>query len=314
MDRRNFIGALGGFAIIGCSPRGTTAPAPAAVVAASPSPAVHRLEIGGSILHVHTQGRDSLPMDMLAPWVAQSAAMIATYYGGALPVPGLDIALLASSGSRVGFGMHQDGRWIRVYYGRHCSTETLARDWVMVHEMLHATFPDLPDRHRWMQEGLSTYLEPIVRARAGATTDAEVWRRWTASMGHGRPGHGDRGLDRTHTWGRTYWGGTLFWLVADVRLRETTNGAQSIRDVVTHIAGMGGNGRAQWSTSQVVAEADRATGTTIVSALYAELALAPGDIDLPALWAKLGVRPEGDSVVLDDDAPLAALRQAITRA
>jgi predicted metalloprotease with PDZ domain len=135
-----------------------------------------------------------------------------------------------------------------------------------------------------MQEGLSTYVEPIVRARAGATTEAEVWRRWTGSMVHGRPGPGDRGLDETHTWGRTYWGGTLFWFVADVRLREATDNARSLRDVLVHIAATGGNGRADWSTAQV------------------------------AMWAALGVVREGDSVRFDDRAPRAALRRAITRA
>jgi hypothetical protein len=258
------------------------------------------------------EGRSDRSIDELAAWVTGAATLIADYYGGELPVPGLEITLVASTGARVGFGLHQDGRWIRIRYGRHASNETLANDWVMVHEMLHATFPDLSDDHRWMQEGLSTYLEPIVRARGGATTEAEVWRRWTANMPNGRPQDGDRGLDRTHTWGRTYWGGTLFWFAVDVRLREA--GKRSIRDVVTHIARVGGNGRAKWSTAKVVAEADRATDSTIVSQTYAELAQAPGDIDLDDLWARLGVRREGDAVQLDDDAPQAALRRAITSA
>lgn len=313
VDRRGFIGALGGATLVGCV-RPVATGAGAAVSGDPPSdPSMRRLEVAGAVLDVHSRGRDPLPIDVLVAWVGDAATMIAAYYGGTLPVPGLEVTLLASSGEHVGFGQHQDGRWIRVHYGRHCTPRTFARDWVMVHEMLHATFPDLPDGHRWMQEGLSTYLEPIVRARGGATTEAEVWRRWTANMAHGRPGPGDRGLDRTHSWGRTYWGGTLFWLVADVRLREATGGARSIRDVVTHIAAAGGNGRASWSTAKVVAEANRATGTTIVSALYAELALAPGDVDLDALWVTLGVHREGDAVRFDDRAPMASVRRAITQ-
>lgn len=312
MNRRGFIGALGGVALVGCAP--TAGSAVVAPGTTPPNPRSRRLEIGDAVLVVTSEGRDPRPIDMLAKWVGDAASMIAGYYGGTFPVPGLEITLLAASGSSVGFGTHQDGRWIRVRYGRGCSGKTLARDWVMVHEMLHATFPDLSDTHRWMQEGLSTYLEPIVRARAGATTDAEVWRRWTASMHYGRPGTADRGLDRTHTWGRTYWGGTMFWFVADVRLREATAGTKSIRDVVIHIAAQGGNGRAHWSTAKVVEEADRATGTTIVSALYDELARAPGDVDLDALWDSLGVRLGEQSLRFDDQAPLAALRRAITSA
>lgn len=308
MDRRGFIGVLGGAATFGCLPSIATSPAPAAPTDENR----RRVLVGGSVLDVVRQGRSDRSIDELADWVGGAATLIADYYGGELPVPGLEITLVASHGSRVGFGLHQDGRWIRIRYGRSATNATLANDWVMVHEMLHATFPDLSDDHRWMQEGLSTYLEPIVRARGGATTDAEVWRRWTTNMHNGRPDAGDRGLDVTHTWGRTYWGGTLFWFVVDVRLREATAGERSIRDVVTHIAKQGGNGRAKWSTAKVVEEADRATGTTIVSDAYAELAQAPGDVDLDALWARLGVRREGDIVRLDDAAPNAALRRAIT--
>jgi hypothetical protein len=42
------------------------------------------------------------------------------------------------------------------------------------------------------------------------------------------------------------------------------------------------------------------------------MALAPGSVDLAALWKRLGVRVDGGRVVFDDGAPLAALRLAIT--
>jgi hypothetical protein len=35
--------------------------------------------------------------------------------------------------------------------------------------------------------------------------------------------------------------------------------------------------------------------------------------DLDALWRELGVQPRGGGVSFDDDAPLAAIRAAITR-
>lgn len=312
VNRRQVLGVLASSAVTGCV--GIARPATAYTTPADDDPRDRRLEVGGSALVVRSRGLDPLPTPMLADWIRRAAEMIATYYGGTLPVPGLEITLQATSGDNVGFGQHQDGRWIRVRYGRGSTRDTFDRDWVMVHEMLHATFPDLSDDHRWMQEGLSTYLEPIVRARAGVTTEHDVWRRWTNSLHHGRPRSGDEGLDHTHTWGRVYWGGTLFWLVADVRLREATQNRRSIRDVVTHIADAGGNGRASWSTDRVVTEADRATETTVVSALYDAMARAPGDVDLPALLASLGVVGEGREVTFDDTAPLSAVRRAITRA
>jgi hypothetical protein len=287
--------------------------AQAAGVAEIEPDAPGRLNVGGAVVRVEYDGNElPLPNEIMEAWVRRSAAMVSDYLGE-FPVPSLEVTLVGRGWGGVGFGLHQDGRWITVYCGRHTSASGLHDDWVMVHEMLHAAFPDLARRHRWMQEGLSTYLEPVVRARAGNTTEADVWRRWIRSMHHGRPRSGDRGLDITHTWGRTYWGGALFWLVADVELRKQTDNHRSLRDVVRGILAEGGSGRANWSTRKVVEVADEATGTTVVSELYARMAQAPGDVDLDQLFAELGVARVDGETVFDDDAPLAHIRQAITR-
>jgi len=272
-----------------------------------------RISVGGAVIRVEYEG-NALPVstEVSEAWVRRSATMVADYLGE-FPVPDLEVTLSGRGWGDVGFGMHDEGRWITVYCGRSTEEADLVDDWVLVHEMLHAAFPDLARSHRWMQEGLSTYLEPIVRARAGNTTERTVWRRWTRSMHHGRPRAGDRGLDLTHTWGRTYWGGALFWLMVDVELRIATDGQKSIRDVVRGILAAGGNGRADWSTKKVVAVADEATGTTVVSEVYARMAEAPGDVDLDALYERLGVGEEGGEIVFDDQAPLAHVRRAITR-
>ena len=272
-----------------------------------------RIRVGASTITVEHEGNEiPLPAAELEAWVGRSAEMIATYLGG-FPVPSLEVTLVGRGWGGVGFGMHQDGRWITIYCGRNTDAEDLATDWVMVHEMLHAAFPDLERPHRWMQEGLSTYLEPIVRAQAGDVTEAQVWRRFMRSMHHGRPDAGDRGLDITHTWGRTYWGGALFWLVADVELRKRTNNQKSLRDALQGILREGGNGRADWSTKRVVEVADDATGTTVLSELYASMAKAPGDVDLDALYAELGVARVDGEIVFDDEAPLAHVRRAMTQ-
>jgi hypothetical protein len=269
--------------------------------------------VGAATITVEYDGNDMpLPAAELEAWVQRSAGMVATYLGE-FPVPSLEVTLVGRGWGGVGFGMHQDGRWLTIYCGRNTDPEDLATDWVMVHEMLHAAFPDLDRRHRWMQEGLSTYLEPIVRARAGDQSEAEVWRRFMRSMHYGRPEAGDRGLDITHTWGRTYWGGALFWLVADVELRKATNNDESLRDAVRGILAEGGNGRVTWSTRRVVEVGDAATGTTVLRDLYARMAEAPGDVDLDALYAELGVTKVDGEIVFDDEAPLAHVRRAMTR-
>ncbi|MEM6290521.1 MAG: hypothetical protein AAGA54_04620 [Myxococcota bacterium] len=269
--------------------------------------------VGGADLSVVFDGEPpNLPRARYEQWVGTSAQMITDYYGGTLPVPDLEIAIVPRGRGGVGFGSHRRGRWIRVYVGRQTSSRSLERDWVMVHEMLHATFPDLTDEHRWMQEGLSTYLEKVVRVRAGNLTEAEVWERLSASMHHGRPRAGDRGLARTRTWGRTYWGGALFWMMADIELREQTDNRASLDTALLHIASMGANARQMWEPAQVCEACDHGTGTSTLSQLYDRMAMAPGDVDLDRLWQELGViRHDDDSVSFDDGAPMAATRRGI---
>lgn len=264
----------------------------------------------GALFDLALKGEPPVAQADLHDWIARNAERVAIYCGE-FPVPEVHLTIIASGRGGVGSGYHQDGRRIRVRIGRRTDAHELAHDWVLVHEMLHTAFPDLPAAHRWMQEGLSTYVEPILRTRDGELTEEDVWARWVHMMPHGRPGFADRGLDRTHTWGRTYWGGALFWLVVDVELRERTNGEKSLRDVVRGLLAAGGNGRADWTPDRVVKVGDAVTGTTVLSEAYARMARAPGDVDLDRLWARLGVVPSGGGVELRDDAPLADVRRAI---
>ncbi len=314
MERRRFVfGLVAGAGTVACSVGTGRAVVDAGEPDDDQTRASNAVTVGGAELTVIIEGDSpSMPRSAYEGWVRTSAQMIADYYGGTLPVPGLEITLLTSGGGAIGYGNHRRGRWIRVYCGRRTRQRSFDRDWVMVHEMLHATFPDLTDRHRWMQEGLSTYAEKLVRVRAGNITQQQVWSRLSGSMHHGRPRAGDRGLDITHTWGRTYWGGALFWMVADIEIREQTRNRKSLDDALRHIAAIGGNARQMWETERVCAEADEGTGTRVVSRLYARMAEAPGDIDLDRLWQDLGVVRLGDgSVELDDEAPRADIRRGI---
>jgi predicted metalloprotease with PDZ domain len=176
--------------------------------------------------------------------------------------------------------------------------------------MLHLGFPMLHRRHRWMREGLSTYVEPVVRARAGITTERAVWARLTGRMHHGLPRDGDRGLDRTPTWGRVYWGGALYWMLADIGIRRRTEGRKSLRDALVAVAEAGGTARHTWPVERALRIGDAATGTTVLMDLYERMAQAPHPVDLDRLFERLGVTDPGE---LDPRAPLAPLRRAITR-
>jgi hypothetical protein len=106
---------------------------------------------------------------------------------------------------------------------------------MMTHELVHLAFPDVAEDHHWIEEGIATYVEPIARVQIGDLTPERIWTDMLRDMPKGEPQPFDQGLDHTHTWGRTYWGGALFCLLADVRIRQETNNRTGLQDALRGI-------------------------------------------------------------------------------
>jgi hypothetical protein len=216
-----------------------------------------------------------------------------------------------------GGGVHGGKTWgnrggfIRVQVGRDVTPAQLLDDWVLVHEMTHLALPDVGDDQSWFSEGLAVYVEGIARAQAGNRTQQDVFAEQMKQMPRGMPQAGDRGLDHTHTWARTYWGGAMFCFLADVEIHRRTGNRSGLQDAMRAVAKASGGLSADWSINQIFATADAATGTKVLEELYARMKDSPVTPDLHELWAKLGVVPDGGTVRLRDDAPLADVRRAI---
>ena len=191
------------------------------------------------------------------------------------------------------------------------TADDVPRDWVLTHEMTHLALPSLRRDHHWLEEGLATYVEPIARAKVGTIPEVEVWRGLIDGLPNGEPAQGDEGLDRTHTWGRTYWGGALFSFMADVEIRERTGNRGSLEDALRGVLASGGNGERRWPIEDVLDAGDKAVGAPVLRELYAKWGIAPVEVDLAQLWRELGVQAAGQMVSYDERAPLAEVRRAI---
>ncbi len=246
-------------------------------------------------------------------WVAASAGAVANYYRGHLPARRTLLLLTQGSGRNThGETLSGGGPAIVVRASELVNANTTSTDWVVTHELFHANFPDVGPQHAWLSEGLATYLEPIARARVGLVSEPTYWRDLIDGLPQGLPAAGDQGLEHTRTWGRTYWGGALFCLMADVTLRERTGNRYSLDDVLLAIGKTGATDETSWNIQQVLDVGDRATNTRVLHELYEALAQKPGTVDLSGLFGRLGVRARGGTVVFDDSAPLAKIRRSIT--
>jgi len=248
----------------------------------------------------------------IVAWIERSMTIVARYYGQ-FPAKELRIRVMSGAGGRVRHGTTFGMRvpYIRLQIGREVTADELRNDWVLVHEMVHLALPEVGDDHLWLTEGLSTYVEGIARVHAGELRPERVWAEQVRSMPNGLPRSGDEGLDHTHTWGRTYWGGALFCLLADVEIRKKTSNRFGLRDAMSAVLRGSGGVSFEWPIERVLKVGDEATGTTVLRDLYAQMKDKPVSPDLDALWKQLGIRERGDGVELLDDAPLAATRKAI---
>jgi hypothetical protein len=272
------------------------------------------LEIAGSTIHVgFASGDMALPRETILDWIRMSARAVATYYGR-FPVSSLRLLLVPVDGARIrgGTTWGYRGAAIRIPVGRESTEDVLRHDWVMVHEMVHTALPDMDDRYAWLSEGLAVYIEPIARVQAGDLSAAEIWQAMMRDMPKGLPQAGDQGLDNTDTWGRKYWGGAMFCLLADIEIRKRTNNRLGLQDAMRGVIAAGGNHERDWSLDRVLSTADKAVGVDVLTKLHNEMGPKPVTPDLASLWRDLGLKPQGETLAFDDTAPLAAIRKAIT--
>lgn len=278
--------------------------------AAAPQPASVRVG-GGEIRVTFDDGRLAVSRDEVLSWVRQAAHTVGAYYGG-FPVPRLELRIRPVIGDDIGGTAYGWRRGIDIRLGGNAGTDDLADDWVLVHEMLHMGHPQVGDKHKWFKEGLATYVEPIARARVGDLAAREVWAELAQQLPQGQPRRGDRGLDHTPTWGRVYWGGALYFFVADVRIRQRTENRFGLQDALRAIVDAGGTLDRRWSLRETLRVGDEAVGEPVLTDLYERMDDQPMTVDLDALWAKLGIQRSLIRTELDDDAPLAHVRRAIT--
>lgn len=247
---------------------------------------------------------------IITSWVENSANTIA-YYFGRFPVKDVYIALIAVEGEEVQNGIVFGGEEfiININIGEEINASQLKSDWVLVHEMAHLAFPNV--EQSWAEEGMATYLEPITRAHAGDYSAEYVWQSLITKMPQGQPKSTDKGLDNTPTWGRKYWGGAAFYLIADVDIRRRTANKFSLQDAFKGILRAGYSMSNTTELATVFAAADKSVGVPVLTELYNRHKNSAVPFDLDKLWRDLGVSLSNDTILYNNSAPLASIRQSM---
>jgi predicted metalloprotease with PDZ domain len=280
------------------------------------------LRIGGAQLRLSVlEGSPPADVEQVQTWLTEAAQMVADLYGrfplaqaqllvvpnarGAEPTPWAYV--LRGGSPAVHFFINQR-RPMQEFYD----------DWTATHELAHLLLPFVDHNDAWLSEGVATYYQNVLRARAGRLSEHEAWSRLHAGFRRGRdtaPGmtlaQATENMYRGGTFLRVYWEGAAMILLADVRLRQLTAGKQSMDTALAALHDCCLDSDRAWSAKELFARLDEITGTQVFSQLFDAHVASKDFPDLTGVYRQLGLQTAGDAVELVPGAPYQQLRQAI---
>ena len=291
--------------------------------AAPPDDGSRLVQARDTALRIEVDGVDDpARRAMLVDW-AEEAARATVLPSGRFPLASAQARIVeidSRDPSPVPWGQtrRDDDVAVLLFVRRGADRKALRADWTAVHEFAHLAHPYLGDRGRWLAEGLASYQQNVLRARAGLTTPEDAWTKLDAGFRRGeaagdgvplgRIGHG-RGATMPASTMRVYWAGAAYWLEMDLRLRREH--ASSLQAVLDGYARCCLDGTAHVAPEDFVAALDRVAGTDLFVRRYRDYADGTTFPSVDDDYAALGIAHDGAGLRFSDDAPAAALRAAI---
>ncbi len=236
--------------------------------------------------------------------------------------PQIVVIPVGKQSSAVVFGFVNRGGWPAVNLlvdGSH--TEKDFRDgWTIVHEMSHLIHPAMTNRGRWLSEGIATYYQTVLRARAGVIDAESAWQDIDSGFERGRrdqTGHTVQALSNGDGDGRphfmrVYWAGTALMLLADLDLRHGAHPTTLSAVLDRAFRQRRDAGVLEMTPIEFLRSLDRIAGRPVFTPRYDSIGAATTMPDLATAYRSLGLSRRGDALVIDrDDAAAVALRRAI---
>lgn len=261
----------------------------------------------------------ALDEDGVKRWLTR-AIDVSSMLDGRFPTTRAQIIVIPSGPSRdpVQFGLVARGGSgsVMLFTSSDASEADLKSDWILPHELSHLYLPFVVREDAWLPEGLATYYQEVLRARAGVVEERQVLKDMVRAMeSAARQGTGrslrdeSAAMYKTYAFRAVYWGGAAFWLLADTALREQSHGQRSLDWILTRMRASPPE-KSVLSGDELLAHMDQLSGTDVLVKLAATVLPQPFPDYLPTL-TRLGIQANESGVILDDEAELAAVRRAI---
>lgn len=241
------------------------------------------------------------------------------------PVTQLRVRLegVDTGGGAVVFGRVRRGSppGLEFYVDPHADLDALNADWRGFHEAAHLLIPFPGNRDIWFTEGLASYFQYLLQARAGVISERQAWTELARGFQRGfdDPQGADRNLRslsprmrQLRAYRRVYWTGAAFFLNVDVRLRTETGGRYSLDSALAEFHRCCMHRRSRWSARDLIEQLGSLTAPSIWRQEYQRLMDGIAEPEIERAFGRLGLVFDGAALEFDPDPRAAALRRAIS--
>lgn len=242
-----------------------------------------RLETPGCVLLLDWRGNFTTAQKAkLKAWLLSVAKTVSLLHG-ALPRPEIRISLQPyPAKSAVPFArvLRNNPEGVLFYINPDRPLDDYINDWTAYHELSHLFIPYPGNADVWFSEGLASYYQNVLQARAGLLTQQEAGAKLRAGFERGEKdsryaqmtlGELSPVMREKHAFMRVYWSGALYFLQADLMLRNlpVNSGARRTLDEVLREFGQCClSSQQSWTGLAIATEFDRISGTGIFTMLY----------------------------------------------
>ena len=272
------------------------------------------MEIGGARLEIAIlDGQPKASVADVMAWLEQGARALTTLYGR-FPVPAAQVLVVpvGKAGEPVPWGevARGGGDSVHLYIDQTRPLAEFVDDWTLTHELSHLVHPPIDHDEVWLSEGLASYYQNVLRARAGQITAEEAWQNLNAGFERGirgtRPGRSlaqvTETMMRDRAFMRVYWSGAAIVLIADAELRARSGGSRSLDTTLAAYQACCLPATRHWSGRELMQRFDELSKSTVFTTLYDEYANADRFPDLTGTYRALGLQSRGDALAFDESA------------
>ncbi|MEM7082173.1 MAG: hypothetical protein AAF465_05525 [Pseudomonadota bacterium] len=270
---------------------------------------------GGELRVAFLRTRHPPATAKLKRWLSDAARNVSRSHGK-FPMRSTQVVVVPvndRAAEPVPFGhvIRNGGEAVQFFVDTAWNLDAFLGDWTATHEFSHLLMPYVRDR--WVSEGFASYYQNVLMARGGVYTPEMAWRKLHEGFGRGRlsaPGLSPRSASmRNGGLMKMYWSGAALALIGDVRLRELTNGEQTLDELMRHMRLCCLPSRKAYSDREFFTLLDSKTEHTVFTDLYRTYANAAGFPDVGAVFTRLGIRTGARLELVD--AELSAMRDAM---